>query len=137
VASEPIRVVGLREFGRALKTLDANAPKGLRLAANDAAEFLIGRVRPLIPRRSGNAANSLTARSTRTAVRIAIGGRKAPYYPWLDFGGRVGRNRSVVRPFIKEGRYLYPEFRRSRDEFETVLAQALTKVAEDAGMDVT
>src|SRR5690349_2882657 len=70
-------------------------------------------------------------------VQIEEGGTVAPYAPWLDFGGTVGRGRrstvrievsrgasgrvstrrqnlgsrgsgSVVRPFIKDGRYLYP-----------------------------
>lgn len=135
--AEPVRVQGLREFGKSLKQLDADAPKGLRLAANEAAGLLIDKTRPLIPRKTGKAAGSLKARSTRTMVRVSMGGPRAPHAAWLDFGGRVGRNRSVSRPFIKEGRYLYPTYHANHDEFERVLQTALVKVARGAGMDVS
>lgn len=131
-----IAVEGLAEFNRALRRLDKDAPKALRTVNNSAADLLISRTRPEIPRRTGAAAGSLKARSTRTAVRIAVGGRQAPYYPWLDFGGRTGRRRSVVRPFYREGRYLYPTLARIRPEIETALKSGLADVARDAGLDV-
>lgn len=131
-----IAVEGLAEFNRALRRLDKDAPKALRTVNNSAADLLISRTRPEIPRRTGAAAGSLKARSTRTSVRIAVGGRQAPYYPWLDFGGRTGRRRSVVRPFYREGRYLYPTLARIRPEIETALKSGLVDVARDAGLDV-
>ena len=36
---EKVGVQGLKEFNRALKKLDADAPKGLRLAMNEAADY--------------------------------------------------------------------------------------------------
>lgn len=131
-----ISVEGLAEFNRGLRKLDSDAPKGLRIALNEVAEFLVGKIQPQIPKRTGNAAKSLKARSTRTSARIAVGGRRAPYYPWLDFGGRTGRNRSVKRPFYKEGRYVYPTLRRERPEIERRLEGALIAVAIGAGLDV-
>lgn len=131
-----ISVEGLAEFNRGLRQLDADAPKALRIALNEAAELLISKTTPLIPRRTGAAAKSLKARSTRTSARVGVGGRRAPYYPWLDFGGRTGPNRSVVRPFYSEGRYLYPTLGRIRQQIEAKLGQALTAVARDAGLDV-
>lgn len=131
-----IGVEGLAQFNRGLRKLDAEAPKGLRIALNGAAELLIDRTRPLIPTRTGAARASLKAQSTRTSARVAVGGRKAPYYPWLDFGGKTGRNRSVDRRFYTDGRYLYPTLARVRPEIEEALGQALTAVARDAGLDV-
>lgn len=131
-----ISVKGLAEFNRGLRKLDSEAPKGLRIALNGVADSLVQKVRPQIPRKSGAAANSLKAKSTRTSARISMGGRTAPYMPWLDFGGRVGRDRSVHRKFFKEGRYLYPTLRRERPEIEKLLGQALTAVARNAGLDV-
>lgn len=131
-----IALDGLAEFNRGLRKLDAQAPKGLRLALNDAATLLIDRTRPQIPRRTGAAASSLKAKSTRTSARVAMGGRKAPYMPWLDFGGRTGPKKSVVRRFYKEGRYLYPTLRRVSPEIEAALRVALVEVARDAGLDV-
>ncbi len=132
-----IQVVGLAEFNRALRRMDAEAPKQLRLVQNDAAGLLIRRTAPSIPRRSGAAARSLVARSTRTSTRVAVGGRRAPYYPWLDFGGRTGPGGATVREFITEGRYLYPTLRRHRPEIADLLQGGLIAVAESAGLEVT
>lgn len=131
-----VGIEGLAEFNRGLRKLNADAPKGLRLALNEAANLLVERTRPEIPRRTGAAAASLKAKSTRTSARVGVGGRKAPYYPWLDFGGRTGKNKSVQRPFYAEGRYLYPTLRRVRPEIENALRGALVRVAEDAGLEV-
>lgn len=134
---EKVSVVGLAEFSRALKRMDSEAPKGLRLAANEAAQHLIDSTRPKMPSRTGKARQSLKARSTRTAVRVSMGGPRAPYTPWLDYGGRVGRGNSVRRPFIKEGRYLYPTYHQERATFQGILQDALVKVAEGAGLEVS
>jgi hypothetical protein len=136
VSGFTVGVEGLRDLNRSLRQLDSEAPKALRGALNEAAELLIRYARPDIPRRTGNAAASLKAQSTRTAVRIKVGGRKAPYFPWLDFGGKTGPNRSVDRPFLKEGRYLYPNLRKHRDEFTALLRTSLDTVAENAGLEV-
>lgn len=136
MAVKALEVQGLREFASALRRVSADAPKQLRTVANTCAEFLLGKVRPLVPRRTGRAVASLVARSTRTAVRIAIGGRKAPYYPWLDFGGSVGPNKSSKRPFFSDGRYLYPTYHKHRDDFQTILADGIVELAEDSGMEV-
>lgn len=131
----PIRIEGLAQFSRALRKLDADAPKGLRLAFNEAADVVIAHVRPKIPKRTGRAARSLKAKSTRTQARVAVGGPSAPYFPWLDFGGRVGRRKRTVRPFIKEGRYLFPGLHESHDEVQKVLERALAGVVRSAGLE--
>lgn len=132
-----VSVEGLSQFGRSLRKLDADLPKGLRIALNGTADALIGWTRPKIPSRTGAARASLKAKSTRTAVRIGVGGRRAPYYPWLDFGGATGIRRSVQRRFYSEGRYLYPTLAEHRPDFTRILESALTGVAERAGLDVT
>jgi hypothetical protein len=132
----PVAVKGLQEFTRSLRKMDAALPKAVRIALNGCADFLIGKVRPQIPTRTGKAARSLKARSSQTSVRIAVGGRAAPYYPWLDFGGKVGRDKSVARPFLTEGRYLYPTLRNNRDEFARLMTKAIVGIAEGAGLDV-
>lgn len=134
---EKVGVQGLSQFSRSLKKLDADAPKALRIALNGASDYLIGEARPLIPSRTGAARASLKAASTRTAVRISEGGAKAPYMPWLDYGGRTGPARSVVRPFISEGRYLYPTLRKGREEFTSIMERALVSVAQGAGLEVS
>lgn len=133
---EAIRVQGLSEFSRNLRRLDADLPKALRIAFNQAAEVVVADARSDIPTKSGKAKASVKARSTRTAARIVGGGRRAPYYPWLDFGGRVGKGRSVRRPFLSDGRYIYKAFYDNTDRLPDILETALIDVARAAGVEV-
>lgn len=136
MSSEAIRVVGLNEFQRNLKKLDADLPKALRVGFNGAADLVVNDARPKIPTVSGKARGSVKARSTQTASRIVGGSNKAPYYPWLDFGGKVGRGRSVSRPFYKHGRYIYESYFTNRDRYAELLQDALLDVARQAGVEV-
>lgn len=137
MVAKPIEVSGLAQLSKSLRRVSADAPKGLRLAMNESADLLIAEVVPTIPRRTGRAAKSLKARSTRTSARVAMGGRIAPWMPWLDFGGRTGPARSVERPFIKEGRYLFPGLERIRPNLARVLERGIVAVAEGAGLEVS
>lgn len=134
---DAVRVEGLADFRRAVRQLGGKElGKGLRATLNASALFLIEKAQPLIPRRTGAAAKSLKARSSQDSVRIAVGGKRAPYYPWLDFGGRVGPAGGVHRPFIKSGRYLYPTLTAHSADFERLMESGLADVARAAGIDV-
>lgn len=130
----PIKIKGLSEFSRSLRQVDADLPKALRLALNEAADVVIEHAIPLVPKRTGRAAASLRAKSTRTQSRVSGGSARAPYYPWLDFGGRVGRKHAVRRPFYKDGRYLYKSYFMHRDEFEEVLETELQDIVRRSGL---
>jgi hypothetical protein len=132
-----IQITGIKEFQASLRKMDADLPKQLRLALNKASKLVIGYAQPQVPTRSGAARSSLKVRSSQREARVAAGGRKAPYYPFLDFGGSVGRNKSVHRPFFKEGRYIYPSLRKNREEITQVMAKALADLARDAGLEVS
>lgn len=137
---EAIRVTGLREFNKALKEIDTKLPSATRVALNTAAQLVVDVAKPRVPSgpaAGGHAADSIKAKSTRTAVRIAGGGKKYPYYPWLDFGGKVGRHKSVSRPYRKRGRYIWDAFADNRDKVEAQVVKALTDVARDAGLNPT
>lgn len=135
MARESISVSGLAEFQKALRDMDKALPKQLRVALNQAAELVINYAKPKVPTRSGRAARSLKVRSSQKQARIAAGGRTAPYYPWLDFGGTTPQGGR--RPFYTQGRYVYPALAANRDEIQKVLEVALTDLAKNAGLDVT
>jgi hypothetical protein len=97
------RIEGLRELQRALKAVDGQLHKELRLTFNKVAEKVAGKVRGRMPRRKGTAASTVRAQSTQRAAQVVAGGRKVPYYGPLDFGGYP-----KGRSFVPEGRYLYP-----------------------------
>jgi len=131
-----LKVAGLKEFRKGLRGLDRDLPKGVRVALNQVADVLIDAARPKIPRASGAAAASLRAQSSQTAARIAAGGPKAPYYAWLDFGGRVGRRKQTKRPVLKEGRYIYPTLGEQRDNIQKAMLAAVAQLAQTNGVDV-
>jgi hypothetical protein len=131
-----IEIGGLTKLSRALRAVDKEAPKQLRLTFNDSAALLIDRTRPKIPAITGAARRSLVARSTRTAARVAVGGKKAPYYPWLDFGGKGKKpGRPAQRDFFREGRYVYPTLRQIRPEIESMLQDSIRAVIDNVGLE--
>jgi hypothetical protein len=135
--AEIVAVIGLKEFNKALRDMDADLPKAVRLALNKSADVVVQDARPKIPEVTGAARSSVRVASTRTAARIRGGGARAPYYPWLDFGGNAGRGRSVHRPFLPDGRYIYNSFFRKRSEFVDVMMTELQVIARRAGLELT
>jgi hypothetical protein len=133
-----IQVTGLREFQRALKSMDTDLPKQIRVALNGAAELVIKYAEPRIPTKTGRGRASLKARSSQREARIAMGGKRAVYMPWLDFGGQGKRKgRPSARPFIKEGRYIYPGLAANRDEITATMTDALAELARGAGLEMS
>lgn len=138
-APEAIRVEGLKLLSRRLRKLDKNLPRELRAVGNDAAKIIIAEAKPRVPvgpPAGGHAKSSLKASSTRTQARVSAGGKRYPYYPWLDFGGSVGRNRSVSRPFFKSGRFIWKAYERRHEQIEQRLRDGFLKVARTAGIEV-
>lgn len=133
---EPVKITGLAEFNRNLRKLDSDLPKVLRLAHNKSAQLIVDWAQPRVARKSGRAAGTVKAKSTRTESRVQGGSRTAPYYPWLDYGGKVGPKKSVRRPFMKSGRYIYPALSANFDEFSKLLTQNLIDVAKQAGVEI-
>lgn len=136
IALDPIKVEGLAQFSRALRRIDKDAPKELRLIGNDAAELVAKTAKPRVARLTGRAERSVKASSTRTLSRVKGGGPKQPYYPWLEFGGRVGKRRSIRREFIKTGRYIYPAYAMKKADVQSRLTLGLTRLAKQQGWDV-
>lgn len=134
--SDPIKIDGLRQFQAAVRMMEDGLQKELRVIFNRAADLVIDDARPRIPTRSGKAKASLKARSGQREARIVGGGAKVPYFGWLDYGGRVGPDRSVRRPFIKEGRYIYPAYTRHRDDIVDIMVDGIGDLARRAGLAV-
>ena len=136
VASDAIRVSGLREFQAGIRRMDQKLPRQIRVVLNDAGEAVVRSTRARMPRRSGRAASSIKMASSQREARIKAGGGKAVYYPWLDYGGSVGRRGSVKRPFIREGRYLYPAYRAQRGAVLGKMQAGLAELARSSGVGV-
>lgn len=133
-ADQPVSVDGLRDLQAALKAGDGESQKQLRLVLNDSAEVVAGGARRLVPTRSGRARGSVRSTSSQREARVSGGGARAKHYGWLDFGGSVGRRRSVHRPFIREGRYIYATYGRRRAWVLERLATGLGDLIERTGL---
>lgn len=138
-----VKVTGLRELATAFRQIDSELPKEMRKSFMAISQHVVGLVQQRMVIRSGRAAGSVKARATPRGASIAAGGTAAPYYPWLDFGGSVGRGHkegvpwsgSVRRATQKGGRYLYPAIAEARPEIEAGVDAAVEKTARSAGFD--
>lgn len=130
-----IEVKGVKELQKALREIDKGLPKELAAGLAEASEIVLRAAQPLVPVRTGKAAASMKVRKQQRGASIAVGGNKAEYYPWLDFGGSVGRKKSVKRPFIKEGRYIYPTLRVKGDEVKAKVDEVIERLGRQAGFD--
>lgn len=134
MASDAIRIDGLKQFVGDLKKLDSELPKVLRVAFNAAGADIVDDAQSKIETKSGKARASIKMKSTQKEARIVGGSNKVPYYAWLDFGGKIPKGGR--RPFIREGRYIYAAYFRNRDGVAVKLELALLDAARAAGIEV-
>jgi hypothetical protein len=138
MTGQKIEVTGLREFQRSLKLMDAGLPKKIRVVLNDAAKLVTDEAGARMPTKTGRARASLKARSTQRDARVGLGGKRAPYAPWLDFGGEGRRKgRPAARPFLKNGRYVYVALDHNRAKITAAMQDGLAELARDSGLEVT
>lgn len=129
-----IRVDGLDELRKRLRAADKGLAKELGQAGKKAADIVARAAKPKVPVRTGRAASTMRAVVVNGGGGVKFGGPKAPYAAWLDFGGKVGRNKSVIRPFVKIGRYRYPALASKRDEVVRTYEELLEDVLRRAGL---
>jgi hypothetical protein len=130
-----VEVKGIRQLVKALNDVSDDAKNEVKGAMRRIAERVTDKVKAKVPKRTGRAAASYKPRASTRGASIAFGGTKAPYAPWLDFGGKVGRNNSASRPFIRKGRYLYPTIADEGPAIQDELEDALDELARRAGFE--
>jgi hypothetical protein len=139
-----IEVRGLREVSNAFRKVDREIPKGLRGAFLPIAQRVTAAIRVAVStdakNPTGRAAASVRPRASQRGAGVAFGGDAAPYFPWLDFGGRVGRRGLVVRPYLGyplgDGRYVYPAIEDQREQIGSAAEDAVLSAARAAGFEV-
>ena len=148
--SPRLQVRNLREVTAAMRAADKAVPRKLKEYLLPIGQMVATAAATKVPRRSGKAAASLSASSTQTGARVSFGGTKAPYFPWLDFGGSVGRGHepgvpwsgAIKRPMIPspdhlfDGRYVYPTIAEKAPEISEAALKAVLKAALDAQLGV-
>lgn len=105
------------------------------MAFNDAAKHVVRRAQPRVPTRTGRLAGSIQPASTQRTGAVAYARpASVPYAGFIEFGGAVGRGRSVRRPFVPAGRYLFPAAEQEREPIMRTLEQSLGDLIRRAGL---
>lgn len=132
-----ITIRGLDEFRGELARLEASTPKALAMATSACAEMGADDARRRVPTRTGRARASVRVKVTAAGATIMGGDSRAPYFPWLDFGGAVGRGHAVRRPYLGDGRYIYFAYQQTKSRYLEVLSKSLRSAVEGAGLEVS
>lgn len=130
---QPPKVTGLRDLKASVEAMSGESQAKLDLTLGEVAEQVAGMARRKVPTRTGAARGSLKVRD----AAIVAGGSKAPYFGWLDWGGRVGRKQSVLRAWRPEGRYLYPALSSEYARSMAMVEEALVGFVKASGLEVT
>lgn len=99
---------------------DQVSPAVAKAAADPFAQRVADSVSARVPHLSGQLAGSIEATSDDESVAVGYDGSVA-YDGWIEFGGTRGR------PYVPDGRYLYPTALAAQDEFAQVAADAATE----------
>lgn len=140
-----IEVRGLREVQSAFRQIDKDLPKELRDEFRGIAVAVAADAARRVPHRTGKAAASIRPRATQRSAGLAFGGRAAPYFPWLDFGGSTGKGHrpgvggsgSVKRPVLSGGRYVYPAIEDNEDAIIQAAGDAVVTLARKNGLEAS
>jgi hypothetical protein len=131
---DPIDVDSFDDLTAALQRYASATPERIDRLLGNAAVQVADDARPLIPRGpTGAARASLGVRTGPGPASVGGGGSRAPYYPWLEFGGAVGRNESVRRPLVPGGRYIWPAWAKNRTDVLTAMERGLAQLATESG----
>lgn len=143
IAPGAVHIEGLRELQAALRKMDGNSQKQLRVVLNNVVELVATTARSRVPHRSGRAAGSIKPQSSQREARVVAGGG-VPYYFWLDFGGTVGRGKRgagtgpIRRANVgKDGRYLYAAYRDRRATVREELSKGLQELITSSGLEAS
>ncbi len=131
-----VRIHGYRDFQRGLRRLSVEASKELHAELKSVAKIVADDARGRVetgPPAGGHIRSSIRPYSTQRGAGVKLGGRRHPYGPWLVYGGRVGRNNSVVRARSR-GRYLMPAYRANRRRVLAGMTTALARAVARSGL---
>lgn len=119
-----INAAQMAELTAALRDLDDDIGDLAMSLLEDISRDVAADVRSRVPYRTGRARQSYQVH----AHTIVFGGEQAPYAPWLEFGGKVGRKKTTKRPYVRKGRYLYPAIAEHLDDIEKRVDDLISQI---------
>jgi hypothetical protein len=83
--------------------------------------------------KSGALTGSARVSAYKSGAALRVGSKAIPYAPWVEFGGTRKRPHTSTRPYIPDGRYIFPAARGDAARAAAAYSDALTEVfASDA-----
>jgi hypothetical protein len=83
--------------------------------------------------RPGALSTSVRASAYRSGAAVRMGSKAVSYAGWVDFGGRRSRPHLTERPYVQNGRYLFPAARahaaRAAEEYVKAINDTFGKTA--------
>ena len=98
-----VKAAQASELRTALREVSDEVGDLVQSLMEDIAKEVAADARSRVPTRTGTAAASYRASGETISFGTGV-----PYVPWLEFGGSVGRKKSIHRPYQRRGRYVYP-----------------------------
>lgn len=134
-----IRAEGDAELAAKLKRAARATPDAVKQIGLDIADMIAAFARrkvPIGPGRGGHVKSSIEGKVRRNLPVVDGGGPGWPYYGWLEFGGRVGINRSVFREKEPDGRYIVPTVVERRAQIDDLMREGLHDLMRRHGIEV-
>ena len=132
MASPPptVTVAGMKALRRDLNKMsdDVSGPvyAAIKQAGREAAEPVAARARASLPHVTGALAGDVRVSGTKTGAAVRMGRVKIPYAWWIEFGG--SRPDHSSRPFVRDGRYLFPAAVGLADQAAARYSEALDRI---------
>ena len=123
--AESIKATGVKELRRELRRMgdDLEDLKALNL---DVATLVSDRAKDLVPRRTGNLADTIRPAGTKTAGRVRAGFKRVPYAGVIHFGFPARR--------IEPQPFLYDALDQRRGEVFDAYFKGVKKIQRKAGL---
>ncbi len=113
MAKPLIDAVQLERLAAVMRDMSDDVKDLVASLMEDIANQVVRDARQNVPSLTGRARASYKAAGHELTI-----GDGVPYVPWLEFGGKVGRNKSNLRAYNPRGRYLYPAIARNMAHVE-------------------
>jgi hypothetical protein len=126
-AAAAVQVVGLRALFRDLNRMSdpraGELTRAMAAAGRAAAEPVAEAVRSAYPSISGRLAGTVRVTGSRSGAAVRVGRKTVPYAGPVDFGGWP-----EGRPYVADGRYLYPAMRAHQPQAVAAYERAVAQV---------
>ena len=123
--AQSVKATGVKELRRELRRMgdDLEDLKALNL---DVATLVSDRAKDLVPRRTGNLADTIRPAGTKTAGRVRAGFKRVPYAGPVHFGWSARR--------IQPQPFLYDALDQRRGEVFDAYFKGVKKIQRKAGL---